>query len=235
MSRPITREMADQAKDFVHRVWCVTCSDLQATERDDMIDAMYAIIDALVADDEPSTDTSTLAFRCAKPDDFDCSDYPGNLENCVACEHSGRADDTPQPKPVEWKAGDWVWHTDASDGHCALIRLKTVFYRIDEQMWELADKTCVSASNLHIPTLSQLAKEIGKDADGEPILAWALSHNDTQTVMYYSDDMPADGNILRWTGHVYRDEVAELMNIPIITADQVSRHYDGAYPPEPHK
>lgn len=108
----------------------------------------------------------------------------------------------PEPAEIEWKAGDWAWHG-----------------RMDK-LWQISPHDLVYDVSTHtIPTRDQLAVEIGDSG----VKAWAWESNSEFISLATSNEIE-DG--------MYDRIIIEALNIPIVSADQVTRHFGGNYSPE---
>lgn len=131
-------------------------------------------------------------------------------------------------EPINWQPGDWAWfnHADGS----RLVQLKERCDQCGKRGWNMYDTTYAYEAMLTIPTRAQLAREIGKDKDGKPILAWARERDEETSCVMYSDKLEYDdGGLIRY---VVRNEHVRDSHIPIVTQSQIARHYGGVFPPK---
>ena len=203
MSRPITQEMKAR--------WYGVLEGDSATNNRMVI---AQLIDALVAEGEPEATRFLKCKACGRPviDDRIGAGY------CILCTPAV----DPQPEPDEFKAWDWAWDR-GSYGLIQIEELAGPYARFTHN----GGGVSLNMVHLSIPTRSQLAKEIGTDDDGEPIYAWAWEVGSVDEVQVYFDP----DRYAPETWFCFRVEVNAL-NIPIITADQVKRHWPNGYPGE---
>jgi len=145
------------------------------------------------------------------------------------------------PEPIDWQPRDW-----ARDGQfLKLIRSITGDRCAEVTPFGLYGSIhgnstyTIDLSALTIPTRAQLAKEIGKDKDGKPILAWACEMDVKPakgdsffigfSLIMYSDHLYQDGAPV---SYVVRDEHVRDSHIPLVTVSQIDRHYNGVFPPK---
>lgn len=125
------------------------------------------------------------------------------------------------PQPIDWQPGDWAIYKDS------LIHLKELY--IDGRSFVFCDEHCVRTVNmkyLTIPTRAQLAREIGKDKDGKPILAWAWEDRDPRCI----PRIHVNGD--HCNGRYVSRILLGALHIPIVMQSQIDRHYNGVFPPK---
>ena len=120
----------------------------------------------------------------------------------------------PEPAAIEWKAGDYAW----DKGIYGLIHIEELagpYVRFTHKGGGIS----LNMVYLSIPTRDQLAVEIGDSG----VKAWAWESNSEFISLATSNEIE-DG--------MYDRIIIEALNIPIVSADQVTRHFGGNYSPE---
>ena len=158
-------------------------------------------------------------------------EYPetGNWIDCKNCEGTGKVPRPQEPEAAQplpaWEPGDLAWYVD-SENFGMLVKLS----------WSWNENYCgwvtahngqiVHSRDLTIPTASQLAGNIGEDADGKPIRVIVsegkniiIFHYGADTKLFYTD-----------TEMQMASAICKAFSIHILAWSQIERMYGGNVP-----